>query len=214
MRLPLLPGVLLTTLLWLFGCAAQAPPLPPIHEPEELRNPLAGFQLRLWSEQTPLLIDSLLDLKLQASAPVYLSLYAIHSSGTTARLLADRQVLANRTLLYPEPHVPLDLRLSPPTGTEIFILVGTLIPLNWPETTAPPAGNTPILALDRDRQGLLDGLQQVLRERDRQQWNVAVLRLPLEGRVVWSTAEFQPIKIIDGVVQAQHLRGVGGESLL
>jgi hypothetical protein len=160
--------------------------LPPISEPEELQNARADFDLRLWSAQTPLLIDSLLDLKLQASAPVYLSLFVIHSSGRTTRLLADRQVLAHRTLLYPEPQMPLDLRLSPPTGTEIFILVGTRIPLNWPATQVPPGEAAPILPLSMDRQALLEGLQQALSERDRGQWNVAVLRLPLEARLAVS----------------------------
>jgi len=186
MRSGLLAVALALVLAWLGGCAVEPPELPPISEPEELQNPRADFRLRLWSAQTPLLVDSLLDLKLQASAPVYLSLFAIHSSGATTRLLADRQVLAQRTLLYPEPHIPLDLRLSPPTGTEIFILVGTRIPLNWPRTQASPGQAAPILPLAMDGQALLEGLQQVLLERDRGQWNVAVLRLPLEARVALS----------------------------
>lgn len=184
MRLLFHCALLLNLLLWIAGCSTGPTAPPPLERPEQLANPLASFSLRLWTDHSPWLLDSLVDLKLSASAPVYLSLYAIHSSGRTSRLLADRQVLANRTLLYPEPHVPLDLRLSPPVGTEVFILVGTQIPLNWPPTRqAPGAERPPVEPLGLGQQGLLDGLQLSLWERDQRQWNATVLRVPLEARI-------------------------------
>ncbi|HPE70754.1 MAG TPA: DUF4384 domain-containing protein [Candidatus Competibacter sp.] len=180
-------GAISLAALLLAGCATPSPgpgsealPRPaPVAVATDLANPYAGFTVQLWADQPPPRIGAVLNLKLRATADSYLSLYAIHTSGRTSRLLDNQQTRGGRTLTFPSPHSPVDFQLSPPPGTETYLLVATQQPLHW---LAPADIRQPGVLTDLHLTGaeLQQRLRTVLDRQHPAHWNGAVLNLTVQ----------------------------------
>lgn len=138
-RFPFPPApVCLAASLLLGGCAT-APDQPygiayrpePARATADLSNPEAGFTAEIWSDAPPPRVGDFLNLKLRVTTDAYLSLYAIHSSGRTSRLLDNQWARGGRTVAFPGPDSPVDFQVSPPSGTETYLLVATQQPMRW-----------------------------------------------------------------------------------
>lgn len=185
-RFPFLPlPACLAALLLLAGCATPGPgPEPygrpePVAAPADLDNREAGFTARLWSERPPPRIGGYLNLKLRATADSYLSLYAIHTSGRTSRLLDNQAARGGRTLSFPGPYSPVDFQVSPPPGTETYLLVATEQPLRW-LAPADIRQRGSLTELNLTGGELQQRLRAVLARQNPYSWNGAVLNLPVE----------------------------------
>lgn len=180
--LALFISVCLAALLLLAGCATPPPgsvPLEPMAAPTGLSNPDAGFTVRLWSNQASPRIGDFLHLQLSATDDAYLSLYAIHSSGRTSQLLDNVAVPGHQVLTFPGPRSPVDFRLSPPPGTETYLLIATRQSLHW-LAPADIRQRGPLTELNLTGMELQQRLHQVLARQHPRSWNGAVLDLPVQ----------------------------------
>lgn len=179
----------LAALLLLTGCAAPGPgpgpgPAPyagpePTGVPADLHNRTAGFSAQLWAEKPLPRIGDFLSLKLRISADAYLSLYAIHTSGRTSQLLDNEAARSDRTLTFPGPRSPVDYRVSPPPGTETYLLVATEQPLRW-LAPADIRRRGALTELNLTGGELQQRLRAVLERQNPYSWNGAVLNLPVD----------------------------------
>lgn len=177
----------LAALLLLAGCAAPGPgpgPAPysgpeSVGIPTDLQNRTADFSAQLWSDRPPPRIGDFLNLKLRVSADAYLSLYAIHSSGRTSQLLDNEAARGGRTLTFPGPRSPVDYRVSPPPGTETYLLVATEQPLRW-LAPADIRQRGALTELNLTGGELQQRLRAVLERQNPYSWNGAVLNLPVD----------------------------------
>ena len=141
-------------------------------------NPDARFTAEVWSDAPPPRIGDFLKLKLRASDDAYLSLYAIHTSGRTSRLLDNQFVRGGRTVPFPGPYSRVDFALSPPPGDETYLLVATQKPLRWlaPDDIRERGSLTELNLTGKELQ---QRLRAVLDRQNPYSWNVAVLNQPL-----------------------------------
>lgn len=177
--------------LWLTGCATPPGPGPdeglgltavPKSESAistDLANQQAEFSVQLWSDQPPPRLGDFLSLRLRASADSYLSLYAIHASGRTTRLLDNQAVRGGQTLIFPSANSPVDFQFSPPPGTETYLLLATQQPLRWlaPADIRRPGALT---ELNFTGSELQQRLRTVLARQNPYSWNGAVLNLSVQ----------------------------------
>lgn len=180
------PPACLAALL-LAGCATPGPGPEPYYPPApvepdavsaDLTNLEAGFSAELWSNQPPPRLGDFLTLKLRATADAYLSLYAIHTSGRTSRLLDNQAARGGQILTFPGPRSPVDFQLSPPPGTETYLLVATQQPLRW-LAPADIRRRGSLTELNLTGGELQQRLRAVLARQNPYSWNGAVLNLPV-----------------------------------
>ncbi len=147
--------------------------------PADLVNRQAEFSVQLRSDQPQPRLGDMLGLRMRASAEAYLSLYAIHASGRTTRLLDNQAVRAGQMLVFPSANSPVDFQFSPPPGTETYLLVATQQPLRWlaPADIRRPGALT---ELNFTGSELQQRLRTVLARQNPYSWNGAVLNLSVQ----------------------------------
>lgn len=191
---PLANAIFIAAMLVIAACAPTSQTITDgtafalLAKPYEIGNPRADFEVLLWSEsKIPLFIGSYPRLKLLATTDAYLSLYAVSSSGKVLRLMANHPVQANQIVTIGEPENLVSYRLTPPTGTENFLLIGARQPLTWTEAADMRDIEPPVeLALTPDQ--LRDGLWTALHTFPSDAWNTAVF----SRRLKWPTGRSLP----------------------
>lgn len=168
---------LLLIVLFLSGCARGTAPVNRPFGLERLANENAPYEVQLWSRNNPLVIGQKLGLFMRSMADGYFSMYSISSSEKVYSLLSNIPARTGQTLLFPGALSPYDFRLTPPAGTETYILVSSLKPLYF-QIPAPMA-TPPLAVLPLTPEQFIQRLEDNLRVMNPYEWNTAVLMLPL-----------------------------------
>jgi len=174
--------------LLLASCATTPPaskrPLQ-VADPVQLRNPKAGFAVKLRADHEPLRIGDYLELNLHTMSGGYMNLYVISSSGQAAQLLTNYPVRASETVEFPPTTNRKTINnyvLTPPPGLETYMLVVTRQPLNLlgrQDIKNIKKPRTPVAELNMTGPQLVDRLRTVLRRQPPQTWNADSIRLQL-----------------------------------
>ena len=85
---------------------------------------------------------------------------------------------AGQTLEFPGSQSLVDFKLSPPPGTESYILISTLHPFDF-EKPSGSTGKAMSIELSLSPKALIAGLEGKLKTMNSNEWNSAVLHLPL-----------------------------------
>ena len=116
---------------------------------------------------------------------------AIHARDAAARrrgldvaqrveLVFDNEAArSDRTLTFPGPRSPVDYRVSPPPGTETYLLVATEQPLRW-LAPADIRRRGALTELNLTGGELQQRLRAVLERQNPYSWNGTVLNLPVD----------------------------------
>lgn len=183
MRTKQLPKVtLLFSLLVVTGCAPTQPLPENSQRPnlQELRNPQADFDVKLWSERkVPLVIDEILQLKMRVTVDAYVNLYAITTAGDTVQLLGNYPVPAKETISLGGVRGPVVYRVREPPGKETYILVVTRQPLTW-LTPSDIKNKNAMTTLNLTPSQLIRRLHGALREHASTAWQAAIMARNVE----------------------------------
>ncbi|CDH44615.1 DUF4384 domain-containing protein [Candidatus Contendibacter odensensis] len=166
------------------GCAT--PPTSPavaVNDPLRLGNPKAAFVVTIQTDHQPLRIGNSPQLSLRTTANGYMNLYFINPSEKTGQLLTNYPVQANETIAFPPTaSKKLLYALTPPTGTETFILVITHQPLNLlsrRDISNVKKPRTAIAEFNLSGSQLINRLREALRRWPPAAWNADSVQLPL-----------------------------------